>query len=139
MDVTRYEISPRPDNTALNRLFARAWPEHEDRDFTRLLQHSLVYVCAYSGQTLIGFANVAGDGGVHAFLLDPTVDPDFQRQGIGREMIRLAAEASRRCGAQWLHVDYEPRLEGFYEGAGFRPTCAGLMNLATSVVYRKSC
>ena len=132
MDSIRYELSPRPDELALNRLFARAWPHHEERDFARLLEHSLVYVCAYSSDSLVGFANVVGDGGVHAFLLDPTVDPDFQRQGIGRELIRHAAEASRERGAEWLHVDYEPHLDGFYKGAGFRSTPAGLMNLMSS-------
>ena len=35
-----------------------------------------------------------------------------------------------RCGGcQWLHVDYEPHLEEFYQGCGFRPTLAGLMHL----------
>jgi hypothetical protein len=28
-----------------------------------------------------------------------------------------------------LHVDYEPHLDGFYRGCGFRPTAAGLLRL----------
>ena len=129
MDHIRYALDPEPDNRALNGLFARAWPHHEERDFSQVLQRSLVYICAYLGDSLVGFANVAWDGGVHAFLLDPTVDPGFQGRGIGQELVRRAAEASRERGAEWLHVDYEPELDHFYKKAGFRSTSAGLMNL----------
>jgi len=83
----RYELRPTVDSVALNELFARAWAGHTSRDFSNLLTHSLACVCAYSGESLVGFVNVAWDGGSHAFLLDPTVDPEYQRQGIGRASI----------------------------------------------------
>jgi GNAT superfamily N-acetyltransferase len=89
----------------------------------------LAHVGAYDGERLVGFVNVAWDGGVHAFLLDTTVHPEFQRQGIATTLVRRAAELARERGAQWLHVDYEPHLEGFYRGCGFRPTLAGLIAL----------
>jgi ribosomal protein S18 acetylase RimI-like enzyme len=81
------------------------------------------------GPRLIGFANVATDGGRHAFLLDPTVDPGYQRQGIGTSLVRLAAAEARARGCEWLHVDYEPQLAHFYRAAGFRATSAGVMHL----------
>ena len=130
-EIIRYAIGPAADDAALNRLFVRAWPRHEQRDFAQQLVCSPVYVCTYSSERLVGFVNVASDGGAHAFLLDPTVDPDFQRQGIGRALIRRAAEASRSRGAQWLHVDYGSHLGQFHQIAGFRTTSAGVMNLAT--------
>ena len=37
----------------------------------------------------------------------------------------------RGSGVEWLHVDYEPHLEGFYRGCGFRHTAAGLLHVAT--------
>ena len=39
----------------------------------RVQQHSLGWVCAWRGGALIGFVNVAWDGGVHAFILDTVV------------------------------------------------------------------
>jgi ribosomal protein S18 acetylase RimI-like enzyme len=56
--------------------------------------------------------------------------PDFRRRGIATELVGMVVEASRARGAEWLHVDYELYLEGFYRGCGFRPTEAGLMRLA---------
>jgi GNAT superfamily N-acetyltransferase len=125
-----YWISPPVTNEALNTLFEAAWDEPIASDFMKGLSYSLLYVCAYKGERLVGFVNVAWDGGIHAFLLDTTVHPACQRQGIGVELVKRAAEAAREQGIEWLHVDYEPHLEAFYVQCGFRPTLAGLMNLS---------
>jgi GNAT superfamily N-acetyltransferase len=94
-----------------------------------VLARSLGYVCAYEGEELVGFVNVAWDGGKHAFLLDTTVRTDMRRRGIGRELVRRAEELAREGGAEWLHVDFEARLRAFYEKCGFRGTEAGLIKL----------
>jgi ribosomal protein S18 acetylase RimI-like enzyme len=119
------------DNEALNRLFQAAWPDYPEQSFAPILSHSLAYVCAYAAKELVGFANVAWDGGAHAFLLDPTVHPDHQRRGIGRELVRRATVLARERGVEWMHVDFEPQLAGFYRQLGFQPTEAGLMRLRT--------
>jgi len=124
-----YRVSPAVANDALNALFASAWPEHVWSDFAPVLRRSLAYVCAYQQGQLIGFVNLAWDGGIHAFLLDTTVHPDLQRHGIGRELVTRAAQIARARGIAWLHVDYEPQLEAFYRDCGFQHTAAGLMRL----------
>ena len=93
------------------------------------VEHSLSWITAHDGEALVGFVNVAWDGGTHAFLLDPTVNPAWRRRGIGTVLVRKAVEEARRAGVQWMHVDYEPSLAGFYEGCGFRPTSAGLIDM----------
>lgn len=124
-----YRIAPPVTNEALNALFGASWPDHRWRDFGPVLEHSLVYVCAYQGTHLVGYVNVAWDGGSHAFLLDPTVHPARRREGIGSRLVRRAASAARARGAVWLHVDYVPHLRGFYERCGFEHTEAGLLRL----------
>ncbi|WP_093348428.1 GNAT family N-acetyltransferase [Saccharopolyspora kobensis] len=98
----------------------------------RVRPHSLGWVTGRAGGgALIGFANVAWDGGDHAFLLDPKVDPAHQRGGIGTELVRRAAAGATDAGCTWLHVDFEPHLRGFYfDACGFRPTDAGLIALS---------
>lgn len=127
-----YRVRPAVANEALNALFAAAWEGHTASDFTPVLTRSLTYVCAYRDESLVGFVNVAWDGGVHAFLLDTTVHPDVQRRGVGRELVKRAAEATRAHGVTWLHVDFEPHLTGFYRACGFGFTEAGLMRLEAS-------
>lgn len=127
--AVRYRISPPVGNEELNDLFAAAWAGYTPRDFTLVLARSLAYVCAHQEGRLVGFVNLAWDGGCHAFLLDTTVHPAQQRQGIGRQLVAVAAAEARRCGMEWVHVDYEPHLEPFYRGCGFQPTAAGVMRL----------
>jgi len=126
----QYRVSPAVSNKDLNAVFAAAWPNHTRGDFEPVLRHSLAYVCAYAGETLIGFVNLAWDGSAHAFLLDTTVHPDWQRLGIGRELVQRATAIAREQGVDWLHVDYEPHLDGFYRSCGFQPTLAGLIRLS---------
>jgi GNAT superfamily N-acetyltransferase len=94
-------------------------------------QHSLGWSCAFEGERLIGFLNVAWDGGVHAFVLDTLVAGDRRHTGIGRAMLAVAERESRAAGCEWLHVDFEAALENFYVGAcGFTATRAGVIALA---------
>jgi len=90
---------------------------------------SLVHLGAYDDDTLVGYLNVATDGSGHAFLLDPTVHKDFQRRGLGTTLVKKAIEICRERGADYLHVDYDDHLDGFYRGCGFQPTKAGLVRL----------
>jgi GNAT superfamily N-acetyltransferase len=123
-------VNPPVANHELNALFAASWPGHATVDFGPILVRSLAYVCAYAGPALIGYVNVAWDGGIHTFLLDTTVHPAWRRQGIGRRLVTRAVEVARRRGMHWLHVDYAPHLDGFYRTCGFQPTLAGLIALA---------
>jgi len=86
-------------------------------------------VCAYEGTALVGFVNVAWDGGAHAFILDTTVRTSHQRRGIGTALIAAAADAAKARGVEWLHVDFEDELLPFYQRCGFRSTHSGLINL----------
>lgn len=124
-----YTVEPMLSNAALNALFAAAWPNHTESDFQPILSRSLTYIGAVANKQLVGFVNVAWDGGIHAFLLDTTVHPNFQRRGIGARLVQEAAAVARVRGIHWLHVDYELHLENFYRACGFNSTLAGLMRL----------
>lgn len=117
-------------NHELNALHGEGFDHPPDQtDWLRQVQqHSLGWVIARDTHGLVGFVNVAWDGGVHAFILDTVVARRVARQGIGTQLVRMASEQARQAGCIWLHVDYEPHLEAFYqESCGFRPTPAGLI------------
>ncbi|WP_406209062.1 GNAT family N-acetyltransferase [Kitasatospora sp. NBC_01560] len=122
-------VRPELTDAELNELFDAAWPDHRPTSFAPVLARSLTWIAARRGSRLVGFVNVVGDGGAHAFILDTTVHPDQRRQGLGIRLVRAAADEAKAAGAQWLHVDYEPCLESFYAQCGFLPTAAGLRRL----------
>jgi len=129
VNTVELRVDPFPADAELALLWAAAWEHRGTFAYQHVLERSLCHAGTYAGERLVGFVNVAWDGGVHAFLLDTTVHPDFQRRGIGARLVKLATDEARRRGAHWLHVDYEPHLEHFYQGCGFRPTLAGLIRL----------
>ena len=97
---------------------------------SRLERHSVGWVCAQRDGALIGFVNVVGDGGVHAFLVDTVVAEQARGQGVGTALVAAAVAGTRAAGCTWLHVDYEPHLARFYqEACGFSSTSAGLLAL----------
>jgi len=127
--VTEIHRNPPIANDDLNALRTAAWTHVGDQDWGPILAHSLGWVGAFEGKRLVGFVNVAWDGGVHAFLLDATVHPDHQRQGLGRALVQEATALARARAVEWLHVDYEEALTAFYRDCGFHPTPAGLIDL----------
>jgi GNAT superfamily N-acetyltransferase len=91
---------------------------------------SLGWVCARAGGELVGFVNVAWDGGVHAFVLDTLVAATARRHGAGTALVAAAVEGARDAGCEWLHVDFDDHLRPFYfDACGFAPTNAGLIAL----------
>ena len=131
MQIT-YEWRGKFTRTALNALHADGF-EHRILDidwWSQVNQHSLGWVCAYAGNDLVGFVNVAWDGDAHAFILDTLVATRTQRSGVGTELVRIAADHAREAGCEWLHVDFDDHLRDFYiEACGFTPTNAGLIEL----------
>jgi GNAT superfamily N-acetyltransferase len=129
----RYEWRAAFANADVNGLHAEGFGHgvHDTDWFGQVERHSLGWVCAYEAVRLIGFVNVAWDGGGHAFVLDTLVARDRRHAGIGRGLVEVAARESRAAGCEWLHVDFEEELGTFYVGAcGFTPTPAGLIALS---------
>lgn len=134
MSEVEYAVAAAVNDDELNALHAAAFG-HDVITIPwgdRLATRSLFWVTARQGGVLVGFVNVIGDGGAHAVLLDTCVRPGRQGRGIGRRLVRTAAEEAQNRGCHWLHADYEPHLTKFYESVcGMTPTAAALLPLST--------
>jgi ribosomal protein S18 acetylase RimI-like enzyme len=120
------------ENAEVNALRAEAFdhPVLEDDWKLQVQNHSLGWVCARDDGELVGFVNVPWDGGVHAFILDAMVSMQARGQGVGTQLVAVAAHEARTTGCEWLHVDFDDDLRAFYfDACGFTPTNAGLIAL----------
>lgn len=130
--TTAYEGRGDFDNAAVNALQAEAFGRVQAPVdwWARVHRHSLGWVCAREDARLVGFVNVAWDGGVHSFVLHTRVAQDVRRSGVGNQLVTTAAQGARAANCEWLHVDFEGPLRPFYfDACGFRPTDAGLIAL----------
>ncbi len=121
------------DNAEVNALHAEAFSHRllDDDWKTQVETHSLGWVCGRKRDELVGFINVPWDGGVHAFLLDTMVSASAGRQGVGTRLVEVAVAEARKTDCEWLHVDFDDHLRGFYfEACSFTPVSAGLIRLA---------
>ena len=126
-------------NAEVNALHAEAFEtpvfNESEWDWAGLVhRHSLGWVVARDGADLAdlaGFVNVLWDGLVHAWLQDVMVATTARGQGIGTGLVRHAQAGARAAGCEYLHVDFEDHLSGFYyDACGFTPAKAGLITLA---------
>lgn len=128
-----YTWRGRFESDEVERLHAESFgrePSYEWDWFGQCCQHSLGWVCARVDGELVGWVNVAWDGGVHAFLIDTIVTGRLRRGGIATKLVHHATEHSRAEGCEWLHVDFDSHLQGFYgESCGFTRTDAGVIAL----------
>jgi GNAT superfamily N-acetyltransferase len=122
-------------NAEVNRLHAEGFGHRvlEDDWKAQLERHSLGWVCARDGDSLVGFVNVPWDGGIHAFIVDTLVAARARRQGIGTRMVALAAEKAKAAGCEWLHADFGDELGSFYfDSCDFASTPAGVIALQSA-------
>lgn len=76
---------------------------------------------AVSDSIIVGVI-IAGNDGRRGYIYHTAVNPDFRRQGIGKELVNAALEALKRCGiTKTALVVFEHNQEGneFWEEMGF--------------------
>jgi GNAT superfamily N-acetyltransferase len=81
-----------------------------------------INISAWDGARLIGIVRVLSDGYFFAAAPDILVDPDYQRRGVGRELMNRAFERTPR-GA--LFVGARGNSAGFFERLGCERGPAG--------------
>jgi ribosomal protein S18 acetylase RimI-like enzyme len=92
-----------------------------DRDrLAQLVRGSLWVISAWDGEQLVGFARAISDGAFNAYISTVAVLPDYQRRGIGREIVRRLIEG--HDGIQFvLHANADAYPFYLHLGLGFEP------------------
>ena len=84
------------------------------------LEHSLFLISARDEEgNLIGFLRAVGDGYSIIYIQDIIVLPEYQRQGIGTQLLRQTLEYFKEVYQMILTTDSELKTLAFYESNGF--------------------
>lgn len=71
-------------------------------------------ITAYDDDLLVGCLRILTDGYFFGTITELLVLPDYQKQGIGSELLKLAKENTPTM----LYFGAQPEAEGFYEKNG---------------------
>ena len=94
MNYQIIEKFPSPEEYIQLRQFV-GWGIHEHNVIAESLPNSLYCVCAYADTAIIGMARIIGDSGLAFYIQDVIVKPDYQRQGIGTQLMNKVMDYIR--------------------------------------------
>ena len=113
-----------PEKQAKALFAALGWTEFEGL-LPELLLNSTYVVSAWDGARLVGIARVVSDRVYVSTLQQVGVHPDYQRRGLGSELVR-------RCMAQFARTQFLLTIDDasnatFYSRFGFTMTGAAMI------------
>jgi predicted N-acetyltransferase YhbS len=92
-------------------------PIHNIQTFEAMLKNANLTITAWDGEKLVGISRSLTDFAYVAYLADLAVDQQYQRSGIGKQLIE---ETKARLGSECMIVLLAaPKANEYYEHIGF--------------------
>lgn len=91
-------------------------PVEDAERFTDMVRNANLVVVAWVDDRMVGIARSVTDGAYVTYLSDIAVDVEFQRQGIGRDLIEATRQAHPRAKIVLLSA---PAAADYYPHIGF--------------------
>lgn len=74
------------------------WPSPKLALVSHSIANTLCWACLYQDNNLIATGRIIGDGAMYFYIQDVVVDPDYQRQGLGHQiMTALESYLDKNC------------------------------------------
>lgn len=125
-------------NEIMNLYTSVGWTNYTDHPqmLEKAYKNSLCTLGAYTAQgRLVGIIRAVGDGASILFIQDIIVLPEFQRKGIGTDLLRAIIRRYPDVYQTELMTDNTDKTIAFYKSLGFTPAtefgCLGFMKLNT--------
>ena len=99
---------------------------------TKGLPNSVFSVCLRQGDRLVGMGRIIGDGGCNYEIVDIAVHPDYQRKGLGYQIMDSLMNYLRNNAPKTAYVCLiaDEGAPGLYEKFGFEPTAPVSIGMA---------
>lgn len=123
-----YRTDPRPSAEQVASVYRASGLRRPVDDLPRIqgmLDGANLVISAWDGDALVGVARALTDFCFCCYLSDLAVDPTYQRQGIGKELVRLVQEAI--SDQSMLLLLAAPEAAEYYPKIGFEAVLNGWM------------
>ncbi len=112
-----------PDAHSFFTLYQTTGWDKEDRkqeqQLRNAIKNSWYMVSAYSQDELIGCGRIISDGYLHAFITEMIIHPNYQRKGIGKEILSKLIQRCHNAGIRDIQLFCAKGKEEFYTNNGF--------------------
>lgn len=97
------------------------WTNYTQRPemLKKAYENSLLILGAYDGDKLVGIIRTVGDGSSVVFIQDILVYPEYQRKGIGTQLLREVMDRYSSVYQMELMTDNTAKTVSFYQSVGF--------------------
>ena len=133
----RNEVPPIDQFVALFR--TTGWPCATTlAEFAEALANSWYVVAVYVEDRLVGAGRIVTDHVMHAMIYDLIVDPAFQRQGIGTQILDRLVTQCLNAHIRDIQLFCATGKRGFYEKHGFVARAADAPGMQYSLFVEAS-
>ena len=124
-DIDLYELEELCD--------AVGWSRRPLRKVKKALQYSFLVVSMWevrgNSRRIVGFARATSDHAFNATIWDVVVHPDFQKQGLGKAMMKYMIKKLRSEEISNITLFADPHVVQFYGGLGFMADPEGIKGM----------
>ena len=122
-----YRNDVSPDVRLISELYRKSLLNRPVDDLTRIktmYDNSNIVLSAWNGETLVGILRGWSDGAYHGYICDLAIHPDYQRNGIGKNLldqarainpkVELVLRASVIASEYYKHISWEKIENGWF-------------------------
>ena len=99
------------------------WSEQPKIEVEKAIKNSIYTIAVFDENNPVGMGRLIGDG-IYFVIVDVVVKPDYQRKGIGTNIINMLIDyvdkETIRGSRSSIQLISEKGKEGFYEKLGFK-------------------
>jgi len=126
----RYEFDAAVSPAAIANLRQSVGWNRMENDLADARLHNTFHLCCFDKERLVGYVAVVGNGVTDAYIQDLMVHPEYQQQGISRELMQRTLARLHTDGVYMVSVIYgNAELQRYYEEFGFTTMLCGQMEL----------
>ncbi len=117
--ATTYLYGKEVESNSIRDLFLSVnWSQGDKPNkLQRAFSHSDKVITAWDGEKLVGLVNSIADGSLTAYIPYLLVNPDYQKQGIGKKLVRMIV--SEYESYERIVLLTEKDTVDFYKKCGF--------------------
>jgi len=110
---------------------AVGWGDVNIKVTERSIANSIYGLVAESDGQIVGMGRIVGDGAMYYYIQDVAVLPEYQGQGIGKDIIERLLEFIRNhsSGAAFVGLFASQGKDEFYERFGFKNHSPGMTGM----------